>query len=85
MAEDTPLSGSDPEPPPPSDRPGGPSVAMEFLSLGLGSALCLVVGAGIGLAIDAAVGTSPLFTLIGLGFGVVAGVLYTVSKVRRNL
>ena len=74
MAEDTPLSGSDPEPPPPpSDRPDGPSVAMEFLSLGLGSALCLAVGAGIGLAIDAAAGTSPLFTLLGLGFGVVAG------------
>jgi F0F1-type ATP synthase assembly protein I len=58
---------------------------MEFLSLGLGSALCLAVGAGAGLAIDAAAGTSPLFTLLGLGFGVVAGVLYTVAKVRRNL
>jgi F0F1-type ATP synthase assembly protein I len=47
--------------------------------------LCLAVGAGIGLAIDAAAGTSPVFTLIGLGFGVVTGILYTVSKVRRNL
>jgi F0F1-type ATP synthase assembly protein I len=60
-------------------------VATEFLSLGLGSALCLAVGAGIGLAIDAAAGTSPVFTLIGLGFGVVAGIMYTVSKVRQNL
>ena len=64
MTEDTPLSGPDPESPPPS---GGASVAMEFLSLGLGSALCLAVGAGIGLAVDAAAGTSPVFTLVGSG------------------
>jgi F0F1-type ATP synthase assembly protein I len=59
-------------------------MVMEFLGLGLGSALCLAAGAGLGLAIDAAAHTSPLFTLIGLGLGVVAGVLYTVAKVRQN-
>jgi F0F1-type ATP synthase assembly protein I len=83
MTEDTPLSGSDPQSP--ADPPKTASVAIEFLTLGLGSALCLAVGAGIGLAIDALAGTSPIFTLIGLGFGVVIGILYTVSKVRQNL
>jgi F0F1-type ATP synthase assembly protein I len=58
---------------------------MEFLSMGLGSAVCLAVGAGIGLAVDAAAHTSPLFTLIGLGLGVVAGIFYTVAKVKQNL
>lgn len=53
--------------------------------MGLGSAICLALGAIVGLVVDAMAHTSPLFTLVGLGLGVVAGILYTVSKVRRNL
>jgi F0F1-type ATP synthase assembly protein I len=60
-------------------------MVTDFLGMGLGSALCLVVGAGAGLAVDAVAHTSPLFTLVGLGLGVVAGVFYTVAKVRQNL
>jgi F0F1-type ATP synthase assembly protein I len=60
-------------------------MVMEFLGMGLGSALCLAAGAGLGIGVDAAAHTGPLFTLVGLGLGVVAGVLYTVTKVRQNL
>jgi F0F1-type ATP synthase assembly protein I len=52
--------------------------------MGVASALCLILGGGIGVAIDAVVHTSPLWTFVGLGFGVVAAVLVTVAQVRKN-
>jgi hypothetical protein len=59
--------------------------ALAFLMLGLTVALCLVGGAAIGYLIDALAHTSPLFTLIGLAFGVVVAVASTVSTIRRYL
>ncbi len=53
--------------------------------LGLTVALCLVGGAAIGYLIDALAHTAPLFTLIGLAFGVVIAVASTVSTIRRYL
>jgi F0F1-type ATP synthase assembly protein I len=53
--------------------------------MGVASALCLIVGGGIGLVIDAMVHTTPLWTFVGLGFGVGAAVLVTLSQVRKNL
>jgi F0F1-type ATP synthase assembly protein I len=53
--------------------------------MGVSSALCLVLGGGIGYGIDALAGTSPILTFVGLAFGVVAAVLVTVTLVRRYL
>jgi hypothetical protein len=57
----------------------------DFLTMGVASALCLVLAGGIGVAIDAVAHSTPLWTFVGLGFGVVAAVLVTVSLVRKNL
>ena len=69
------------------DPDSGPRTApgiIDFLSLGVASALCLILGGGIGVAIDALAHTSPLWTFVGLGFGVVSAVLVTVAQVRKN-
>jgi len=58
---------------------------IDFLTMGVASALCLVLAGGIGVAIDAVAHSTPLWTFVGLGFGVVAAVLVTVSLVRKNL
>ena len=73
-----------PDEPEESDRLLSPG-AIAFLTLGLTIALSLVAGAGLGALIDALAHTAPLFTLIGLVFGVVVAVASTVSTVRRYL
>ncbi len=73
-----------PEEPEESDRLLSPG-AIAFLTLGLTVALSLVAGAGIGYLIDALAHTAPLFTLIGLAFGVVVAVATTVTTIRRYL
>ncbi len=75
---------SDPEEGEDSGRLLSPG-ALAFLMLGLTVALCLVGGAAIGYLIDALAHTAPLFTLIGLAFGVVIAVASTVSTIRRYL
>lgn len=52
--------------------------------MGVASALCLILGGGIGVGIDALANSSPLWTFVGLGFGVVCAVLVTVAQVRKN-
>jgi hypothetical protein len=61
-----------------------PSI-IDFLTMGVSTALCLVLGGGIGYGIDALVGTSPVLTFVGLAFGVVAAVLVTITLVRKYL
>jgi F0F1-type ATP synthase assembly protein I len=68
----------------PSGANPTPSI-IDFLTMGVSSALCLVLGGGIGYGIDALAGTSPILTFVGLAFGVVAAVLVTVTLVRRYL
>jgi len=75
---------SDPEEGEDSGRLLSPG-ALAFLMLGLTVAFCLVGGAAIGYLIDALAHTAPLFTLIGLAFGVVIAVASTVSTIRRYL
>ncbi|MGH3472936.1 MAG: AtpZ/AtpI family protein [Nocardioidaceae bacterium] len=55
--------------------------------IGLGGILlgCLVVGLAIGWLIDDAVGSSPVFTLLGLAVGIACGVLGSWLRVRRYL
>ena len=72
-----PVTSGEPE-------PEGPRL-FDFLSLGLGVALCVVLAAGGGYLLDGALGTSPLFTFVGLAFGIASAVLLTVAKIRRNL
>ncbi|HET8604146.1 MAG TPA: AtpZ/AtpI family protein [Marmoricola sp.] len=55
--------------------------------VGLGGLLvgAVVVGLVVGLLIDDAAGTSPLFTLVGLALGVVAGGVAFWARVRAAL
>ncbi len=84
MADNSPISNSaDGDPAPPGRNPT-PSI-IDFLTMGVASALCLVLGGGIGYGIDALAGTAPILTFVGLAFGVVAAVLVTVTQVRKYL
>jgi F0F1-type ATP synthase assembly protein I len=47
------------------------------------NALCLAVGLGGGWLADRALGTLPLFMLVGMVLGVVAGALGTRAELRR--
>jgi len=58
---------------------------IDFLTMGVASALCLILAGGIGVAIDVVAHSTPLWTFVGLGFGVAAAVAVTVSLVRKNL
>lgn len=71
-------------PPPDADRRLSPG-AVAFLGLGLACALSLALAAGLGFVVDGWLHTSPLLTLIGLAFGLVAAVLMVVSTIRKYL
>ncbi|CAN5857505.1 hypothetical protein BH18ACT7_BH18ACT7_10230 [soil metagenome] len=64
-----------------SNRPD----VSSLLSLGIVLALCLVLGLGLGGLLDRAVGTSPVFLLVGLLLGIVAAGCYTVAMFRKQL
>jgi hypothetical protein len=93
MADNSPIANShseegdsgpqDGSSPPQSPNPT-PSI-IDFLTMGVASALCLVLGGGVGYGIDALAGTSPILTFVGLAFGVVAAVMVTVTQVRKYL
>ena len=78
--KDPDISPEEPEP----SEPGGTGL-FDFLSLGLGVALCVVLAAAGGYLLDGVLGTSPLFTFVGLAFGIASAVMLTVAKIRRNL
>jgi F0F1-type ATP synthase assembly protein I len=88
MADNPPIANSSSEGDSQKEGQAGanptPSV-IDFLTMGVSTALCLVLGGGIGYAIDALAGTSPILTFVGLAFGVVAAVLVTVTLVRKYL
>lgn len=67
----------------PDERSGADLSTL--LTLGIVSALCLVVGLGLGWLLDTAVGTSPVFLLVGLLLGIVAACCYTVAEFRKQL
>ena len=58
---------------------------FDLMTIGLASALMIGVALGIGVAIDAWLHTSPIGTLIGLAFGIVAAVGSTVHQIRKLL
>jgi ATP synthase protein I len=60
----------------------------ELSSMGIAMALATVIGLAGGYGLDRWFGTGPWLTLIGLGFGIVAGfvILFrTVKATERNL
>ncbi|MFI5100246.1 MAG: AtpZ/AtpI family protein [Actinomycetes bacterium] len=80
------------EPPEPPEPPEGPDEpvkplpgAMAFVGLGTTVAGCVAVGVGGGIALDAWLGTSPLFLVLGLVLGLAAAVATVVAQVRRFL
>jgi Putative F0F1-ATPase subunit Ca2+/Mg2+ transporter len=79
--------GSSPDRPPSSPDPAPPlgPAAVAFLSLGIAWAAALALGWFLGYLLDRWAGTSPLFALIGLAFGVVIAVLMTVDRIRKYL
>ena len=61
------------------ERPG----IMAFAGLGLMNALCLAAGLIGGWFADRALGTLPLFLLIGLIVGIAVGAVATRSELKR--
>lgn len=53
------------------------------LDLGVRLGLSVVLGLGLGLVLDNWLGTSPIFTLVGMVLGVAAA-MYTIWDVARN-
>jgi len=46
--------------------------AFRFTGIGFFIAACIILGVVLGVWLDSKVGVSPLFTLLGLGFGLFA-------------
>ena len=63
------------------DKPG-PNI-MAYAGLGLLNAICVLGGLALGWAVDSALNTVPLFMMVGLIFGVAAGVVVTRAELKR--
>lgn len=61
---------------------GGPNLG-DLLSMGMGIAMCVVLGFGLGWAVDAPMDSFPAFALVGLGLGVVAACFYVYKQFKR--
>ena len=85
MADTTPSPDPEEGPALPEHVSQVPPGAIEFLTLGIAWAVMVLAGGSIGYLIDGWLGTSPLFILVGLAFGVVSAVLLTVARVRKYL
>jgi F0F1-type ATP synthase assembly protein I len=58
---------------------------MAFLSMGLSSAVCVGLGLLVGVLVDDALHTSPVFLLIGLALGLAVAALSVVKQIRTYL
>lgn len=67
----------------PEDRTSRPQDWGLAFDLGLRLGISVILGLGVGLLIDAWLGTSPAFTLIGVLLGVGAA-MYTIWDVARQ-
>lgn len=61
------------------ERPG----IMAFAGLGMTNALCLGIGLVVGWLVDNALGTLPLFLMIGLVGGIAMGVVASRAEWKR--
>jgi F0F1-type ATP synthase assembly protein I len=86
------------EPDPQPDRSDGPPTdplsdrvpslapgAVEFLTLGLTLAVTIVVCGALGYLVDRWLGTSPIFTLVGVVLGIAAAVATAITRIRKYL
>jgi F0F1-type ATP synthase assembly protein I len=73
-------TGSGKDNPPGPDRYPGP---MVYAGIGMLNAICLILGGALGWLADRALGTLPLFMLIGLLAGAGLGVIATRAELRR--
>jgi F0F1-type ATP synthase assembly protein I len=58
---------------------------MAFLSMGLSAAVCVGLGLLVGVLVDDALHTSPVFLLIGLALGLAVAALSVVKQIRTYL
>jgi ATP synthase protein I len=79
------TQGGPPDPPSPNHDAQLARGAVEFLTLGMTVAVTILVAGALGYLVDRWLGTSPVFTLIGLVLGIVAAVWSAVSRVRKYL
>jgi F0F1-type ATP synthase assembly protein I len=56
-----------------------------LLGIGITCAVILALGVGVGWLVDAQLGSSPIFLLVGLAAGLVGVVSYTVVQFRKYL
>ncbi len=56
---------------------------MQFAGLGLLNALCLLGGMALGWLLDSVLHTLPLFMMVGLILGVLAGAMATRTELKR--
>ncbi len=66
------------------DQRNGPELAT-LLGLGAATAAILLLGLGLGWAVDQAVDTLPVFTLAGLALGIVGASVYIYTKFTKFL
>jgi F0F1-type ATP synthase assembly protein I len=59
--------------------------AWDLVALGATLAGCVVAGLVVGWLVDRSAGTAPLFLIVGLGLGIVAGCLASYVKIRPFL
>ncbi len=75
------MTGQPPARGPEPTRFGG----MQLAGLGVATAGCLAAGLVLGGLVDSALGTAPLFLLVGLALGIILGVLGSFQRIRRYL
>jgi F0F1-type ATP synthase assembly protein I len=61
----------------------GPGI-MAYAGLGMLNAASLCLGLVVGWFVDRALGTLPLFMMVGLILGIAAGVLATRAEIKRR-
>ena len=60
----------------------GPELG-DLLSMGASTAGCLVIGFGVGWAVDHALGLFPVFALVGLLLGIIAACFYVFAQFKK--
>jgi F0F1-type ATP synthase assembly protein I len=73
---------NDQENSPGRSQPPTPTVGDLFW-IGTACAISVVGGLGLGYLVDSAANTTPLFTFVGLAFGIVSAVLLAVHQLRQ--